>query len=663
MNSALNVTEAPYHADPSGRRDSTDAIVRALNDITHRTRVAFAQTLKEMAKLPAEGEHPHPGSFENRRVDGDVFGVTCAHLPYVPVLYFPEGTYLVSDTLCYRHRDLVNTAGAELNQQIRLRGAGVDKTVIRLADHTGGFGAGARKPVISFMPADTSNVATSNYCEDLTIDCGRGNPGTVGLDFFANNSGAVRNVKVVSPEGSGFAGIQLGHGNYSGVLIKHVDVHGYDHGLHVDSTTATMFAHAENVRLRGQRLSGVTVGAISLSLRDVQTKDVPAAVTCVDPRGFTVLVDSSLEGHGPAAIDRQHGALYVSNVETRGFADAERIEQWVVPPLTRGAGSGRTDTHRLPVRKTPLWHSRGTSTGVRVFGAAGDSSTDDSPAIQRAMDCGAAEIRFEPGRYLMNAPVVIPSHVEHVDFNFCDLVAGDDLKESNKEGFLVAGSKHDRPLFIERLLAWERWHGKHCTFTHASARTVCFKDMQTQALRFYRNTESGAKLFFDNVAVTTGPIRGGSAQCDVAFRGQKVWARQLNPERGQPMILNDGGDLVLMGYKSEGKGVVVRTVNGGRTDVLGGVINIGSRGDVAFLVEDAELRLSTASQGWHDAACHQTAVRVVRNGITMDYPTAAMPSRRFAPARGRQYTIPLFVANRWARHTAKTINLKNNKNA
>ncbi|MEJ6699772.1 MAG: glycosyl hydrolase family 28-related protein [Akkermansiaceae bacterium] len=640
----INICEAPYFADPTGKKDCTEAILQALDDMTNLTRTAMRQTMAEMEKLPSEGEHHHPYSYENRRSNGEIFCVTCSHLPYVPVLYFPEGTYLVSDTLCYRHKDLINTYGSPMSQQIRLRGAGVGRTVIRLTDRTEGFGKGTRKPVISYMPGEGSNVATSNYCEDLTINCGTGNPGAVGLDFFTNNSGAVRNIQVLSDDGLGHAGVQLGHGNYSGVLIKHVEVKGFDHGLHVDSTTATMFAHAEDITTSGQRVSGITMGAISLSLRHIKTSNVPVAVTCTHAVGFMVLLDSVLTGTGPVAIDRKAGFLYVSNVETKGFDDSRHIDEWVHPRAFGETEKGK-GMPRLPIEETPIWKPSGKTTGIRTHGAIGNESNDDSPAIQRALDSGATEIRFEPGRYLMNTPVTIPSHVEHIDFSFCDLVAGIDLKQSKREGFVIAGKKSDRTLFVERLLTWERWSGEHCTFTHASQRTVCFKDMQTQSLQIYRNTVSGAKVFFDNVAMTTG-IRPGTdiyGRCCASFKGQKVWARQLNPERGQPMVINDGGDLVIMGYKSEGRGIIVHTINGGRTEVLGGIMNVGRDGEIAFVVEDSQLRVSTASQNRHPGGFYRTAVRSIQKGKTTTLEGVDLPLRSGPKASTPQFVIPLYT--------------------
>lgn len=645
MTGLLDICRAPYFADPTGKRDSTDAILRALDDITRITQLAFRQGLSEVEMLPATGRPFHTVSVENHRADGVVHVSCCVRLPSVPVLYFPEGTYLVSDTLCYRHKDLQNTYKNELNQWIRIRGAGVNRTVIRLKDGAAGFGEGERKPVLSYMAAKRSNVSMSNYCEDLTINTGKGNPGAVGLDFYANNSGAVRNVRIVSGDGSGYAGLQLGHANYSGILVKHVAVEGFDHGLHIDSGTFGMFAHAEDVRLHGQRVSAVTVGAISVSLRNIQATDVPVGLTCTSPQGFTVLVDSTLKGKGRAGIDRQAGGLYVSNVTLSGFDDAKSIEEMVVP--SHFGNQQNKGMSRLPIEETPIYQESGkVKTGVRCFGAIGNGVNDDSIAIQAALNSGAVEIRFEPGRYLLNQPVVIPSYVEHIDFSFCDLVAGIDLKKSNREGFIIVGSGGDneKPLFIERLMAWEQWCGEHCTFTHASKRTVCFKDMHTQTLAFYRNTIPGAKVFFDNVATTSGSFPGamGHGRCTVSLKGQKVWARQLNPERGEPMILNDGSDLVLMGYKSEGDGTVIRTINGGRTEVMGGVINFGGEENPAFVAENAQMRIATATHAWLKDYFFRTAISHTQEGKTVTLKAEDLPLRGFPESRGPQYMIPLY---------------------
>ncbi|MFM8952452.1 MAG: hypothetical protein ACKOOF_05225 [Planctomycetaceae bacterium] len=61
------------------------------------------------------------------------------------------------------------------------------------------------------------------------------------------------------------------------------------------------------------------------------------------------------------------------------------------------------------------------------------------------------------------------------------------------------------------------------------------------------------------------------------------------------IVLPAGTYLVLLGFKSEDMGVVLRTINGGQSEVLGGVVNCGRPGAEAFVAEDAEMRISTAT--------------------------------------------------------------------
>jgi hypothetical protein len=74
----------------------------------------------------------------------------------------------------------------------------------------------------------------------------------------------------------------------------------------------------------------------------------------------------------------------------------------------------------------------------------------------------------------------------------------------------------------------------------------------------------------------TGPIFlvNCPARVDLRSRGQRVWARQLNPEGTDDvgLVRNAGGILWILGMKCEGAGVRVRTSDGGRTEVFGAFI-------------------------------------------------------------------------------------------
>ena len=56
-------------------------------------------------------------------------------------------------------------------------------------------------------------------------------------------------------------------------------------------------------------------------------------------------------------------------------------------------------------------------------------------------------------------------------------------------------------------------------------------------------------------------------------KGQKVYARQLNCESPppEPMLKNDSGLVWVLGYKTEFGTTVAATLNGGKTEILGGL--------------------------------------------------------------------------------------------
>src|SRR5690606_963981 len=57
--------------------------------------------------------------------------------------------------------------------------------------------------------------------------------------------------------------------------------------------------------------------------------------------------------------------------------------------------------------QTPRTPEIPTAADVRAFGARGDGDTDDTAAIQRAIDSGIGTIRFEPGTYRLTKTIVI----------------------------------------------------------------------------------------------------------------------------------------------------------------------------------------------------------------------------------------------------------------
>ena len=99
------------------------------------------------------------------------------------VLYFPNGTYLVSDK--------ISQGGDKRKAKARtLQGQSQAKTVIRLKDGSPGYDNAANpKPLLSSFDGGSTGEAFHNQIFNLTFDIGAGNPGAIGAQFMANNQG------------------------------------------------------------------------------------------------------------------------------------------------------------------------------------------------------------------------------------------------------------------------------------------------------------------------------------------------------------------------------------------------------------------------------------------------------------------------------------------
>ena len=122
-------------------------------------------------------------------------------------LFFPKGTYLISNTLYWK------LANGDWSTSLTLQGENRDQTIIKLENSAPGFNDAANPRAVLFTTSQNSsasdgsgNQAFNNFIFDLTVDVGQGNPGAVGIDYLANNRGAIRNVVVQAPAGSGQTG-------------------------------------------------------------------------------------------------------------------------------------------------------------------------------------------------------------------------------------------------------------------------------------------------------------------------------------------------------------------------------------------------------------------------------------------------------------------------
>ena len=661
----IDVTKPPYNCDNKGVNDCTEALIRAMDDVLRPTLEAQKALVKEMEGDPRQ-DFTHAISVESRKVKGVVSVIFPAHPDFSKILYFPNGTYKVSDTVCYTFEDLNNTQHNELNRQIIVRGQSEEGTIIRLKDHCRGFEAGANKPVFSFMRKFQSNVAMANMFENITVSTGVGNEGASGLRFFGNNMGAVRNVTIKSddPRLCGSVGLLCDRFNLSGCYFKNITIKGFDYGIQV--LPNRMYAVFEHIKLSHQKITGFLVNETPVSIRDLKSDNSITGLKLAGAAGHVTLIDSELiskAANNCAAIEHAGGVLFVRNTRTKGYSaaigkfgnrivDGAYIEEYSSHGAYTLFDNQQEKSLNLPIEETPeiAWEQDMNQwVSVNDFGAKGDGTTDDTFSIQKALQSGKRVIYFQPGRYVINGQIKVPATVSRINFMFSDLVAGEDLRSMSDQGTFKIDEYSESPLLIEDLFAFEEYRGQQYFIDHASKRTLVLSDLHTQTGAMYFNSVSGGKVFIENICCTDQFLPNPNCY---KFKGQKVWARQINPERADPEVINNGSQLWVLGFKTEGKGTGFHTSGGGSTEVLGGVVNIGGEGKSFIVNDESNVSVVCATNGWYSTQAFREFALEKRNGKEKKLLRDSFPKRILFQGTAttgqkdyyiEQYFVPLYV--------------------
>ncbi|MBL8820306.1 MAG: hypothetical protein JNL58_30055, partial [Planctomyces sp.] len=221
----VNVQKSPYFAKGDGVTDDTEAIQRALLDMM--------------------GQHK--------------------------MLYFPNGVYLISRTLEWSKR---NSDGKDAWGKNFLQGQNPEKTIIRLKDAT--FTDSNHPASMMWCGGFGSADWFHNYIQDMTFDVGNENPGAIALQFYSNNSGAVRNCRFLSSTGVGRVGLDLGHRDMNGpLLVRNCEVVGFERGI--STARAVNGQTFEHISLRNQTQFGLDNEGQTISIRGLLSENsVPA---------------------------------------------------------------------------------------------------------------------------------------------------------------------------------------------------------------------------------------------------------------------------------------------------------------------------------------------------------------------------------------------------
>jgi len=418
----LDVTKPPYNADNTGSEDVTAILQHALLDARD-------------ARL---------------------------------VCYLPEGTYRVSDTL-EGIQGHINSQGDPYNEfRLRnddypcvIRGSRTGTTTLVLAAGSPGFNdQESPKPVIFLSsrrwvePHDLQpNVSFDQMVIDLSFDLG-GNAGAFAVDLQSAQGSVIENVHVEATGAfSGFRGLPGSGGSMANLFVT-----GGRYGFYVKGIgTLASFSGAQpspviaSVTLTGQteravhyegrgpltivggRISGAGLRAehgdwapwnSGLNLVDTHiTVQGGAAVTANRP---VVMSNVYIEGSDTlAAID--DGSVILSedasggHVITAALTPGDSYPIWLdgipstdpyssIEPITEPPPSDLQSRHLWPSEMPWYGESGVISVKDEAFGAIGDGVTDDTQALQTAIDAGG-DVFIPKGVYKISSPLILGSNV------------------------------------------------------------------------------------------------------------------------------------------------------------------------------------------------------------------------------------------------------------
>lgn len=504
--------------------------------------------LVDITKAPYEA--PNDGSADVSDIILSVFETEKHDWTRPLGLYFPAGTYLVSKTILY---------GTCCTHIV---GQGQGHTIIRLGEGSLGFDdpsqpKGVLRTSASLANDTKNNVAFRNYIQDLTISVGPNNPGAVGIEFISSNTGAVKNVEIVAEDGSGYAGLAMEIGWPGPLLVKNLSVEGFDYGIRVGWNEYSQTY--EHISLRGQAKAAILNNGNMMAIRGLTTDSRAPAIVNLKPRAMVILLDGRLEnGAADTAAIVNGGYLYARNVSVSGYGTGVVTGTKQTPgPLIEEHCSHRhyslfgdePQTLHLPVEETPEFHDNTIGNWVHANAHA------TVAAMETAMrDASKTTLYWNIGAVTRTGTLRVPPNIRKIYsidglINVVNGYSGDPL-------IIRVDEESPYPLILEGLTMGQVVLEQRCN------RTVAV--VHCKGPKMPTNFEGSGKLFIEDAMVHVNGVYP-----------QKVWARQLNAETGnsggvpQDMLFNHGGDMWLLGIKTEGRGTVVTNTNGGRLEVLG----------------------------------------------------------------------------------------------
>lgn len=549
------------------------------------------------------------------------------------IVYFPDGTYLVSNRIIKRYENGKFGSGSILVGQSR------ENTIIKLEDNAPGYTDPEHPKAIIFTTAklldgnETSggkdytnkgegNDAYMNYVENMTIDAGHGNTGAIGIDYLASNMGAIRNVTVSAPEGSGATGIALTRKWPGPALIENVDVEGFKTGIDAGNTEYGMTL--ERITLRKQHVA-LRNNHNMLTVHELNVDGAFAPIVNQSHDGLLVISGGRIKQGGLSGeAIYNYGFLNTTGLNISGY---KTILGTPNTSRLNGVYEGNkfiapVPNWSLPVESPPPAFEEPLIKWVSIAEyTKPDSGTDATDGIRKAFATGASTIYFPHGVYLVHDNITVPPSVQRIVGMTSTIRPKDRLPQFSRDSGIFIATNNRKPLVIEKLAFDNSYMGDQTAVEARGMMPLFLQDVIGAGVKTLLRPEKGGKVYMENTCCGTVSVAGK----------QGVWARQLNSEGPGVRVDNHGAPLWILGVKTEGDCTVLDNNDGAHTQVLGGLVYItGNRANPvipAFRNTDSQLLLSYVEEAFDPAGTYKIHLADSKNGKVKNTMADMLPKR------------------------------------
>ncbi|MBD3418538.1 MAG: hypothetical protein GF398_00320 [Chitinivibrionales bacterium] len=629
-------------------------------------------------------------------------------------LYIPAGTYLVDEQLRF----------ADGMKKVVILGEKRSTTTIKLAANSSGFGDASSPKAFIHLRAEQESPEQNffNCIYHLTIEIGKGNAGAIALNYHTNNTGTIKDITIKASDISdkGFIGLALDDHSFGPGSIRFAEIEGFEYGIYVGNsqnrstlehitvkncgtgiyacgiTWHLRFAatdaltwndiYAARATISRDSLDSMSINDIrehikvghgyGTSMRKVTTDSCDLGMkfeigdtTKFGHAGHAVIKDIELTGGSGGPAIENDGQLLVSNLSVGGYTAA--IHSSTPAGNKSGTSISHYSSHDViynwqpapakditlgiePKESPELQYPQTSSDWTVIAQTDGDVTSE----LQSAIDNGAKNIYLQGGEIastilLRNNLQRIMGLGSHPQYRFSTGASPAFSLEDGNSDYVIIDMLYSRGGDTDTL------------YQHNAARTLIIRNSSISYIS--TSAASGADLFLESVV--GDPIR---------LRGVNAYVRGVNTERGEDTtsvdftnIVNDNSIAWVLGHKTEDFATKFKTVNGGKTEVLGATYRQNwSESKIEPLLEDhplyvienahATFAFVTWKAWWKASGNYKYLVREVRGNETKEIVHAQYDAPN--GYRGEQslfvgYTESVGISN-WKRLTKQHLQLR-----